>query len=126
MSAGPELGASARRVAATVVEVLRTRLELGATELAEERAFWAQQVLTLSCALFCLGSGLVLGVLALAWWAGPAHAATVLGVSAALLWAAAAWGWLRWQRLARAKPALLGDTLALLRADAQALAPEKA
>lgn len=119
----PELGASARRVAATVVELVRTRIELAATELAEERLHWSQQALTLLAAAWCLGCGLVLAVLGLAWWAGPAHGAQVLGLAAALLWALAVAGWLHARRQARRKPPLLHHTLEQLSADAKALAP---
>lgn len=123
MNAGA--GAGARRVAATLVDMARTRIELGATELAEERLRLARQALAATLALFCLGTGLVLAVLALAWWAGPDHAAALLAFSALLLLGLAASAWLRWQRLARDKPPLLQYTLEQLRADAQALAPKQ-
>ncbi|HET9977333.1 MAG TPA: phage holin family protein [Burkholderiaceae bacterium] len=125
MEAAHDLGSSARRVAATLVEIARTRLELGAVELAEERLRLAQQALAATLALFCLGVGLVLGVLGLAWWVGPEHRATVLGASALLALAAAAAAAAWWRRIVRTRGAPLQATLDQLRADAQALATER-
>jgi uncharacterized membrane protein YqjE len=120
-----DVGGSARRVAATVVEIARTRIELAGTELAEERLRIARQALAATLALFCLGVGLVLAVIGLAWWAGPDRGASVLGVGALVLLAAAigAAGW--WRRLVAQRPPLLHETLTQLRADARALAPER-
>jgi uncharacterized membrane protein YqjE len=125
MNGAHEVGTSARRIAATLVEIACTRIELGATELAEERLRLVQQALAAILALWCLGVGLVLGVLALAWWVGPVHGPWVLGLAAVLALAAAGWGVLRWQRIVQRRPPLLHETLAQLRADAQALAPSR-
>ncbi len=124
MSRLHDMGDSLRRVAATFVEIVHTRLELASTELAEERARLAQQMVAAVLALFCAGTAMVLGVVALAWWAGPDRAAAVLAASASVLLvaalAAAAW----WQRIIANRPSLLGETLAQLQADAKALAAE--
>lgn len=125
MNGAHEVGTSARRIAATLVEIACTRIELGATELAEERLRLVQQALAAILALWCLGVGLVLGVLALAWWVGPVYGPWVLGLAAVLALAAAGWGVLRWQRIVQHRPPLLHETLAQLRADAQALAPSR-
>jgi len=122
----PDFGAPVRRLAATLIDLARTRIELGATELAEERLRLAQQALAVLLALQALGVGVVLGVLGLAWWAGPQHGAAVLGAGAALALAGALAALLRWRRIQRARPPLLHDTLAQLQADARALAPEQA
>jgi uncharacterized membrane protein YqjE len=110
-----------RAIVATLVEMACTRVELGTTELAEARWRIAQQALAAVIALFFLGLGLVLGVFALAWWAGPDRAAIVLGTAAliALLVAAAAIA--RWRGVQQDATPLLQDTLAQLRADARAL-----
>jgi uncharacterized membrane protein YqjE len=121
-----DLSGSARRVAATIVDIARTRIELAGTELAEERLRIAQQALAATLALFCLGVGLVLAVIGLAWWAGPARGAAVLGVGALILLAAAGFAIARWQRLVAQRPPLLHETLMQLRADAQALAADRA
>jgi uncharacterized membrane protein YqjE len=125
VEATQDLGGSARRVAATLVEIARTRLELGAVELAEERLRLAQQAMAAAIALFCLGVGVVFGVIGLAWWVGPEHGAAVLGASAvtalAVATLAAAW----WRRMVHERRGPLQETLTQLRADAQALAPER-
>ena len=126
MDAAHDLGGSARRVAATIVDIARTRIELAGTELAEERLRIAQQALAATLALFCCGVGLVLAVLGLAWGAGPDRGAAVLGIGALVLLAAAVSALVWWQRLVAARPPLLHETLTQLRADAQALAPERA
>jgi uncharacterized membrane protein YqjE len=126
MTPTPDLGVSARRVAATMVEIARTRIELAGAELAEERLRIAQQALAATLALFCCGVGLVLAVIGLAWWAGPDRAAAVLGIGALVLLAGAVSAMLWWQRLVAARPPLLRETLTQLRADARALAPEHA
>jgi uncharacterized membrane protein YqjE len=118
-------GGSARRVAATIVEIARTRIELAGTELAEERLRIAQQALAATLALFCCGVGLVLAVIGLAWWAGPDRGAVVLGIGALVLLAAAVGAVVWWQRLVTTRPPLLHETLTQLRADAQALAPDR-
>jgi uncharacterized membrane protein YqjE len=125
VDAAHDLGGSARHVAATIVDIARTRIELAGTELAEERLRLAKQALAATLALFCCGVGLVLAVIGLAWWAGPDRGAAVLGAGALVLLAAAAGAIVWWQRLVARRAPLLHETLAQLRADAQALAPER-
>jgi uncharacterized membrane protein YqjE len=125
VDAAPDVGRSARDVAATLVDIARTRIELAGTELAEHRLHLAQQALAATLALFCCGVGLVLAVLGLAWWAGPDRGAAVLGIGALVLLAAAVGAIVWWQRLIAERPPLLHETLAQLRADARALAPER-
>lgn len=110
-----------RALAASVVDALATRVELGATELAEERLRLARLALVAACALFLLGNGIVVALIALAWWAGPAAAPWVLGIGAVAMLAAAAAFIVRWRRLLREKPPLLSATLAQLREDARAI-----
>ncbi len=125
-SPGDMLGltGSVRRVVATLVDVGRTRVELAATELVEERQRIAHGAWVASGVLLCLGNGVVLGVLALAWWAGPERGPWVLAASAMLLLIAAGFGVVH-LIASRRKVPLLHDTLAQLRADADALAPER-
>lgn len=122
--AAPDLAQAAQRVAATLLDVARTRFELGLTELAEERLRLSQLLLMATLALFCLGVGIVLAIVALAWWAGPERGALVLGAAAALLLGAALWAWLQWQRVLQQRPDLLQATREQLRADARALGSE--
>ena len=122
--ATPDLAQTAQRVAATLLDVARTRFELGLTELAEERLRLSQLLLMATLALFCLGVGIVLAIVALAWWAGPERGALVLGATAALLLGVALWAWLQWQRVLQQRPDLLQATREQLRADARALGSE--
>lgn len=117
-----DVGGSLRRITATLIEIAQARLELGAVEVAEQRAHLAQQALAATCALFGLGIGLVFGVLALAWWLGPPSGALVLALAALVALVAALAAALRWQRLARERAPLLHDTLEQLRCDARLLA----
>lgn len=125
MDGAHDLSGSARRVAATLVELARTRIELAGTELAEERLRLAQQALAATLALFCLGVGVVLAVLGLAWWAGPVHGAAVLGIGALALLGVATTAIVWWQRIVARRPPLLHETLIQLRADARALNPAR-
>ena len=122
MDDAQDVGGSLRRIAATLIEIAQARLELGAVEVAEQRARLEQQALAASCALFGLGAGLVFGVFALAWWLGPPSGALVLGGAALIAFAGALTAALRWQRLARERAPLLHETLEQLRCDARALA----
>jgi uncharacterized membrane protein YqjE len=113
---------AARRVLATLLELACTRVELGAVELAEARERLVRQALLMVLAVFGVALGVVWGVMALAWWAGPEGGAFVFGAaSLAALVAAAASLAIR-RRRARCAPPLLQETLAQLRADARALA----
>ncbi len=118
------LGDALRRTAATVMDSLCTRMELAVTELQEERLRLAQRALLASCALFCLGNGLVVSLLALAWWVGPAQGAWVLAAGGLVLLGAATLALHQWLGLAQKHPPLLHETLAQLRADTRALAGE--
>lgn len=120
----PGLVATARRLAGAVVGSVGTRVELGATELQEARLRLARLAITATCALFLLGNGLVVLLLALAWWAGPVQGVWVLAGGAASLLAGAGGALWRWKRLLATQPPFLNETLAQLRADARALAGE--
>lgn len=96
-----QAGGALRSVAATLLEMGCTRLELGATELAEARWRLAQQAPAATVALFFLGVGLVLGVVALAWWVGPPDAAVVLAIGAGFALALAVVATARWQQVLR-------------------------
>jgi uncharacterized membrane protein YqjE len=113
---------AARRVAATLLELACTRVELGAVELSEERERLARQAVLTALASFGIALGVVWGVMALAWWAGPEGGAWVLGAASLTALGAAAAAMALRQRCARRAPPLLHETLAQLRADARALA----
>ncbi len=114
-----------KRFMAGLVDAGRTRLELGATELAEERLRLSHQAMLVAVALLCLGIGFILAVNALAWWAGPEQGGAVFGAGAVLAFIGAAAALLWWKRLLREQPPLLHETLAQLRADIQALMAQR-
>jgi len=112
---------SALHLAATVVDIGRTRLQLAATELEEERLRLAQRWMAAACALYFGALALLLLCAVIVWAAPPERRLLALGVLTALaaaLAGAAAW---RWRALVRGRPPLLGATLAELQQDAQAL-----
>jgi uncharacterized membrane protein YqjE len=117
-----DVASSASRMGATLLAMVHTRVELAAVEVAQERLRLAHQALAATLTLFAAGVGLVLTVLAVAWLAGPEHAAKVLAGSAlSMIVLAIAMAWV-WRALVRSRPSLLASTLEQLRADARMLA----
>lgn len=108
-------------IAATVLEMVQTRLDLAATELAQERLHWARQFIAVTAALWALAVGVVLVAVALASAAAAEHRSVVLALLGGIFLAAGAWAAWYWRSRARAKPALLAGTLGTLREDAAAL-----
>lgn len=112
---------TARDIAATLVDMVQTRLDLAATELAQERLHLVRQCAVALAALWALAVGAVLVALALASAAAAEHRTLVLALLGGFFVGAgvlAAW---QWRAQSRAKPGLLDATLATLRADAAAL-----
>ena len=122
MSAPQGLLGSARLVLGALVDIGQTRLQLASTELEEERLRIAELLVFAAAALFFLGLGIVLAtlLLVLVFWDGP----RVLALSAvtAVFLALGIGLALTWRRKSRAKPPLLGATLAELQRDRDALA----
>lgn len=114
-------GVAMQRLLATLLEIAQTRLDLAATEFAAERVHWAEQTLGAALALMACTGGVVLGVIALAWWCEPAQRVGVLAGGGALLVAIGAGLVLHLRRQRRRHTPLLHDTLALLREDVAAL-----
>ncbi len=112
---------SLRRAAASLVEIVRTRLELVVTELEEQKLRTAQIVALSVAALFFAALAIVFGSLAvvMAFWdrspvgvlAGFAVFYLALALVAALVWRARA----------KARPKLLEATLAELSRDGEEL-----
>lgn len=117
----PTLRDSALQIAATVVEIGHTRLQLAATEIEEARLELVRRWLAAACALYF---GALALLLSCAWLviAAPAdHRLLVLGLLAALFGGLAigmAW-W--WQAMARRARPLLAATVDELSRDAAAL-----
>lgn len=113
--------ARASAIAATVLDMVQTRLDLAATELAQERLHWARQLIAVAAALWALAVGVVLVALALASASAAEYRSVVLALLGGVFLAAGAWAAWGWRSRARAKPALLEGTLSTLRDDAAAL-----
>lgn len=112
---------SLKGLAASLVAIAHTRLDLLSTDLEEERARLVSVLVMLFVALFCLGVGVVLLALlvVVAFW--ESHRLLALGGVTALFLAggATAFGWARHKL--RTKPRLFAASLAELSKDRQQL-----
>jgi len=120
-----DAASAARALGATLIDVVETRLELAATELAQERLRLARQWLDATLALWTLAVGVVFAGAAFALASPPAQRAATLAVLALLFIATGMWAVWRWRLRARRKPPLLDVTLRTLRDDAAALRPAR-
>ncbi len=108
-------------LAATLVAIAHTRLDLLSTDLEEEREHLLSLLVLTLAALFCLGVGVVLAaiLLVVAFW--DTHRLLVLGALTGFFLAAgmAAWGYATHR--ARTKPKLFAGSLSELFKDGQHL-----
>ena len=121
LGAGKGLLESITRLAATLVAIAHTRLDLLATDLETDREHLLSLLMWALAALFCLGVGVLLAVLLLvvAFW--DTHRLLVLGSLAALFLAAGgAAGWFV-LHIARTRPRLFATSLSELLKDRQQL-----
>ncbi len=115
------LFASLKTLASSLVGIVQTRLELLATDVAEERERLTALLVLAQVALFCLGVGVVLLAMLIVVVFWDTYRLAVLGVlTAVFLIAGAATGWLAVHKL-RAKPKLFEASLAELAKDRQQL-----
>ena len=112
---------SVKVLAATLLAIAHTRLELFSTEIEEQRAWLGSMVVWTLVALFCAGVGVVLATLfvVLALW--DTHRLLALGIPAILFLLGAALAWLVVLGKARAKPRLFAASLAELSKDRKEL-----
>jgi len=110
-----------RGIASTGVRAVRTRLELLAIELKEEKAWMVRLVIVAIAALYLLTFGLLLGIFALALFASEENRPAILGIAAAAFLVAGAGGaayiWVQ----SRKRHPILEDTLQVLKGDEQGL-----
>lgn len=113
--------ASLTTLAATLVAIVRTRLDLLSTELEEDRAHLISLLVMALSALFCLGVGVVLAAILLVVVFWDTHRLLVLGSLTGLFLAGgfAFWGLARHK--AKTKPRLFTTSLAELLKDRQHL-----
>lgn len=108
-------------LASTGLRAVRTRLELAAIELSEEKA-WAVRFLVVAvAALYLVTFGLLLGIFALVLWASEANRPAILGGFAALFLLAGGAGIAYLMNASKHRRPLLRDTIAVLKGDEQAL-----
>jgi uncharacterized membrane protein YqjE len=121
-AAGPLSWLAAARQA--LLEILSTRGELLAIEIAQEQAQLARLALYAALAVIAFGLGLqMVAMIALAWfWETPYRVPAMVG-AAALFAAAGAVCTIMFALKLRAKPAPFGTTVSALQADIEALRP---
>jgi uncharacterized membrane protein YqjE len=107
----PGLAGSISRLARTALAVLRTRLEILAPEIAEERIRFAGLALVVAAIAFCLQMAVLLGVILMVVLLWESHRVITLGVlsGAFLVTGVALFLWLR-HRL-RTRPRMFASTL---------------
>jgi uncharacterized membrane protein YqjE len=112
---------SVKVLAATLLAIAHTRLELFSTEIEEQRAWLVSMLMWTLVALFCAGVGVVLATLfvVIALW--DTHRLLALGIPAILFLLGAALAWLIVLGKARAKPRLFAASLAELSKDRKEL-----
>ena len=106
-----------RVLAATLVAITHTRLELLSIELEEQWEWLTSMLVWALAALFCAGIGVVLGTLFVVVALWETHRLLALGVLAILFLLGAAMSWLVVRGKARAKPRLFATSLAELSKD---------
>src|SRR6185503_19454741 len=108
-------------LASTGLRAIRTRLELAAIELAEQKA-WALRFLVVAVAgLYLVTFGLLLAVLALVLWASDANRPAILAAFAAAFVAVGAGGFWYMVGASKRRNSLFQETIAVLKGDEQAL-----
>ena len=112
---------SLKVLAATLIAIAHTRLELLSTELEEQWVWLSSMLVWTLVALFCAGVGVVLATLfvVLALW--DTHRLLALGIPAILFLLGAALAWLVVRGKARAKPRLFAASLTELSKDRKEL-----
>ena len=108
---------SVKVLAATLLAIAHTRLELFSTEIEEQRAWLSSMLVWALVALFCAGVGVVLATLfvVIALW--DTHRLLALGIPAILFLLGAALAWLIVLGKTRAKPRLFAASLGELSKD---------
>ena len=114
-------GPAARGVAATLLDIGQTRLQLATTELEEEGLRLTGQAIAAAAALFAFALGIVLACVAAVLLVPPTDRPLVLGLLALACFACGAWAVWRWRRISATRPPLLQATLAELQKDRAAL-----
>lgn len=110
-----------RGLASTGVRAVRTRLELAAIELTEEKAWVVRFVLVGVAALYLFTFGLLLAVCALALYASEENRPAILGICAGVFLLAGVGGAAYIFMATKKRHPILKETIAVLKGDEQAL-----
>lgn len=117
------LAESAARLAASLIGIIQTRVELIATEVEEESLRYFSSLMMALSALFCIGVAILLGValvLVLYW---DTHRVGILLALTILFALAGVVIGMRMRSRHRLKPGLLSHTMTELSRDAELLQP---
>jgi len=106
-----------RGIAATGVRAVRTRLELVAIELKEEKAWIVRLIVVAIASLYLLTFGLLLAIFALALFATEENRPAILGIAAAVFLLAGAGGALYLRLQSKKRHPIFEDTLNVLKGD---------
>lgn len=110
-----------RGIASTGLRAIRTRLELAAIELSEEKA-WALRFLMIAvAALYLITFGLLLAILALVLWASESNRPSILAGFAAAFVVLGGGGIGYLVKSTKQRSPFLQDTIAVLKGDEHAL-----
>ena len=110
-----------RSFASTGVRAVRTRLELVAIELKEEKAWVVRSIVVAIASLYLLTFAVLLGIFALALWASEANRPAILaGFAGAFLLAGGAGVFYLIAQSKKRHP-IFQDTLTILKGDEKAL-----
>lgn len=110
-----------RGAASTGVRAVRTRLELLAIELKEEKAWLVRFLVVAIAALYLLSLGLVLGVAALVLFAAEENRPAILGACAAIFVLAGAGAAAYVRASSKKRHPLFQETIAVLKGDEKGL-----
>lgn len=108
-------------VFSTGVRAVRTRLELIAIEIQEEKAWAVRFIIVAIAALYLLTFGLLLAILALVLFAAEENRAAILGICAGIFLASGGGGALWLAAKAKSRQPLFDETIGVLKGDERGL-----
>jgi len=110
-----------RGIATTGVRAVRTRLELLALELKEEKAWLVRFLIVGIAALYLITFGLLLGVAALVLFASEQNRPAILGICAGIFLLGGAGAGIYVYLTAKKRHPLFDETIAVLKGDEEGL-----
>ena len=108
-------------LASTGLRAVRTRLELLAIEITEEKAWAVRFLIVALAALYLLGFGLLLAIFALVVWAAAENRPAILATFAGVFLLLGAGGLAYIFSASRERHPIFTETIAVLKRDEQAL-----